>query len=94
MTVARGIGLLVFLGTLSVATIGLRGEEARVAMQIERLQRSRTDLRRESWALEMEISRLRAPGQVGDRLQRWSLNLQEPCPPSLRSGDWETVVSR
>ncbi len=82
MTISRGVYLLFLFGSLAIVVIGLRSEQARAAAQIEQLQCERPALRRESWALEMAISRLRTPERIYDRVAQWSLDLQQPCPPS------------
>lgn len=87
MTLGRGLYLLALIALIGVVLIGIRAEQVRVAAHIEALQRERVGLRRESWALELEVSRLRAPDQVGDRVARWSLDVREPRPPSERSGE-------
>ncbi len=84
MTVARGLHLLALFASLAVVVIGLRVEQMRVEANIERLQRERVELRREAWGLELEIGRLRAPERIGDRVARWSLDVEEPRPPSER----------
>jgi hypothetical protein len=78
MTIPRAFFLMVLLGSVSVAVIGLRTEQIRLASGIERMQRERSDLRRESWSLQMETARLRSPDQVRDRVVRWSLEVSRP----------------
>ncbi len=85
MTVVRGLYLLVFFGVLAIVVIEMRTEQARVAANVESLQRRRVALRREAWTLQMEISQLRAPHRISERIAYWSLELNEPRPPSESS---------
>ena len=84
MTVARGLHLLAMFASIAVVVIGLRAEQVRAAASIELLQGERVELRREAWGLELEIGRLRAPEGIVDRVARWSLDVEEPRPPSER----------
>jgi len=56
----------------------------RAAASIERLERERTTLRREAWSIQTEIARVRSPGLMRERVERWSLDLTAPMPPSER----------
>lgn len=78
MTVARGLALLLCFAVLAVATIALRSEETRLTARIHRLHGRQVELRRESWALQMEIARLKAPRQIRERVDRWRLNVLAP----------------
>lgn len=82
MTVVRGLYLLLFLAFLAVGVIEMRAEQVRVAASIEGLQLRRVELRREAWALQMEISQLRTPQQIRQCVARWALALDGPRPPS------------
>jgi len=82
MTVARVVYFLVLFAALAVAVISLRSEQFRTAAGIERLQRERMALRRESWVLQIEIGRVRRPGLIRNRVARWSLDLDAPRVPS------------
>ena len=78
MSVRRGLLLLLAFATLAVAAVHLRAEETRLAARIQQLRRERTALRRQSWALQMEIARLRAPRQIRERVDRWCLDVRAP----------------
>lgn len=78
MTVARGLFLIVLFGGLAVSAAVLRTEQATLAANIERLHRERIDLRRAAWASQLDISRLRSPSRIDDRVAVWSLGLRAP----------------
>ena len=82
MNVTRALFLLLLLGLLSVTVVVLRTEQIRVGAHIAELQGQRRAMRRGVWTLELEAGRLRSPEQIRDRVARWSLDLQEPGPPS------------
>ncbi len=94
MTVARGIYLAGFFSAMAIVVIGLRAEQVRVTTRIEQLQRERVVLRRTSWALQVEISRLRTPRRIIDRVAHWSLDVQRPRPPGERSANAYAWVDR
>ncbi len=81
MTVVRGLYLLLMFGGLAVTATLLRTEQVRVAANIERLHRERIELRRKAWASQLDISLLRAPACIDDRIAYWSLDLQAPGSP-------------
>ncbi len=93
MTIVRGLYLLSFLGVLSVGVVALRTDQIRTAANIERMRGDVLQLRRESWTLQMEIARLRTPEQVRNRVERWTLNIEQPVPPSEQVGEvqWASV---
>ncbi len=93
MTVFRGLFLLTFFGAVGVLLIAVRTEQARTGARIEALQSDRVRLRRESWSLQVEISRLRTPERIEERLNRWAIDLHKPKPPS-ETGDNDRMVSR
>ncbi|MCH7814433.1 MAG: hypothetical protein IID40_10485, partial [Planctomycetes bacterium] len=78
MTVARGLALLLGFAVLAVATVTLRSEETRLTARIQQLRGQRVELRRESWALQLEIARLKAPRQIRERVDRWRLQVLAP----------------
>ena len=82
MNVARALFLLMLLGSLSVTVVVLRTEQIRIGAHIAELQGQRRAMRRAAWTLQLEAGRLRSPEQIRDRVARWSLDLQEPGPPS------------
>ena len=84
MTLARALFFLAVFAALAIVIIGLRAEQVRAAASIERLERARVALRREGWALQAEIARVRAPMLMRERVQRWSLDMTAPVPPSER----------
>ena len=78
MTVGRGVVLLLTFVILAVCGVHLRAEETRLAARIQKLRAERAALRRESWALQVEIARLRTPDRIRDRVDRWQLQVQAP----------------
>jgi len=82
MNLVRALFLLLLLGALSVTVVLLRSEQIRVGAHIAELQGQRRAMRREAWTLQLEAGRLCSPEQIRDRVARWSLDLQEPGPPS------------
>ena len=78
MTVARGLFLLMMFGGLAVSASLLRTEQVRLATNIERLHLEQIELRRAEWASQLDISRLRAPARIDDRIAVWALGLQPP----------------
>jgi hypothetical protein len=94
MTVTRGAVVLAFFGWLAVMVVGIRSEQAMLAARIEKDVRERVVLRRESWALQMEISRLRTPDRIEDRVVQWSLDIAPPRPPSEVFSPMELMAAR
>ncbi|MCP4248655.1 MAG: hypothetical protein GY778_16540 [bacterium] len=78
MTIPRGLALLLCFAVLAVATIALRSEETRLTAQIQQLRGQQVDLRRESWALQLEIARLKAPREIQERVDHWRLQVLAP----------------
>jgi hypothetical protein len=78
VSVGRGAALLLAFGALAVVGVHLRAEETRLASRVQRLRRERIELRRESWALQMEIARVRTPQQIRGRVDRWCLEVRLP----------------
>ncbi|HUU81928.1 MAG TPA: hypothetical protein VM243_00365 [Phycisphaerae bacterium] len=87
MTVGRGVALLLAFVTLAVCVVHLRTEETRLAARIQELQRDRAALRREAWALQVEIARLGTPDQIRDRVDRWRLEVQAPVESNVKLAD-------
>lgn len=94
MTVSRAVYFLVVFAALAVAVIGLRTEQFRTAARIERLQRERMTLRRESWVLQIEIGRVRNPELIRNRVARWSLDLDAPRAPSDALLEHQMIAQR
>ena len=84
MTVGRGIVLLLTFVTLAVYGVHLRAEETRLAARIQELRNERAALRREAWAWQVEIARLRAPAQIRDRVERWQLEVCAPLQTDIK----------
>lgn len=80
MTVSRGLALLLLFVTLGVMRVHLRNEQTRLSMQIQSSRAEELELRREAWALELEIARLSAPEQIRERADRWRLDVRAPWP--------------
>ncbi len=79
MTVGRGVVLLLAFVVLAVCTVRLRTQETHLAARIQELRGERQALRREAWALQVEIARLRAPDLIRDRVERWRLAVRDPA---------------
>ena len=94
MTVPRAIFILAMFAAVAISVVTLRSEQIRVASRILDLQRQRVELRQTSWSLELEISRLRAPQQIGDRVGLWSLNLYEPGTPAEPADTVQLAMAR
>ncbi|NOS99945.1 MAG: hypothetical protein HOP29_04900 [Phycisphaerales bacterium] len=94
MTVGRAVFLLGLFAGMSICIIALRSEQARAASHIGRMQSELVELRRSKWSMQVELGRVRTPGQVRDRVARWSLALEAPAPPSEAAVRTELVVAR
>jgi cell division protein FtsL len=78
MTVARGLALLGLFAVLAIGAVHVRAEQVRMAARAQELRTEQLVLRREAWALQVEIARLRTPDQILDRVQRWELAVAPP----------------
>lgn len=78
MTVFRAGVLAGALVMLALTLVHLRAEQARYAARILALESRRIALRRELWAAQTTIARLRAPGHLHDRMQWFDMGLAPP----------------
>ena len=77
---ARGLVILLIFLSLGVAVVHVRTEQARAERNVQRLRAERAEHRRESWELQAQLSRLRAPRQIRDRVADWSINVRATWP--------------
>jgi hypothetical protein len=78
MTVGRIASFLMMMGLLGGAVIWLRSEEVRTAVRIQHMHHEEIALRRELWRNQLEISRLKAPSVVGNRVTPMQLTVIPP----------------
>jgi hypothetical protein len=81
MTVMRAVAVLLVLGGLALAVVQLRSERVRCAARVAALQSERLRMRRESWNVQMEVARLRAPERIRERVGLLDLAVELPHPP-------------
>ena len=94
MTIARGVALIVLLAGLALVKIHLQAEQMKLATSIQTLRTERMELRQQSWALQLELARLRAPDRIRDRTERWRLEVRAPWPMKLTDVEGSRVVER
>lgn len=94
MTVGRGVALILLFVGLGLVKIHLRAEQMSASTRIQVLRQERTELRQQSWALQMELARLRAPDRILDRTQRWRLEVRAPWPMKAGEVDGSRLVKR
>jgi len=94
VTVGRGVALLLLLVGLALVKIHFRAEQMKSSGRIQAFREERTELRRQSWALQLELARLRAPDRVLDRAERWRLEVRAPWPVDLTDVDGHPLVKR
>ena len=82
MTVGRITGLLVAFGLIALAVVHLRVEQARTARRIQNIQMELVEIRRDFWGTQLAIARLKAPHEVGKRVEELRLQVTAPYPPS------------
>jgi hypothetical protein len=87
MTVARLTGLMLILGAIALVVVHLRVEQARTARRIQKIQMELVGIRRESWAAQLAIARLKAPQRLEKRVEELHLRVAAPYPPPGREGD-------
>ena len=73
MTIPRMVGLLVVLAVVGLGVVVIRVDQAAISQRIQDLQFRQTELRRKLWTQEMELARLRSPGMIRDRAERFGL---------------------
>ncbi len=83
MTVGRGLVLIALFVGMGLLRVHLRSEETRMSARIQNLLHERIQLRRESWALQMEIARLSTPDRIRNRTDQWRLEVRAPWPMNL-----------
>lgn len=82
MTVSRITGLLIVFGLIALAVVHLRIEETRTARRIQTIQMELVEIRRDSWATQLAIARLKAPSRVEKRVEELELRVLAPYPPA------------
>ena len=94
MTVGRGLALLLLFVSAAVWRVHLRADEARLAARSQALRAERVELRREAWALQMEIACLSTPAQIRERADRWRLEVRAPWPEFVNLEEHRLASSR
>lgn len=74
----RIVVLLFAFGAAAVAVAGIRAEQARSILRIQRLRLQELELLAELRSLELQIARLRSPGQIEGRIKRFELPVVRP----------------
>lgn len=88
MTALRVSFLICSFALIALALVHLRTEQIRCASRSLRLEADWIELRRESWKLQSEIARLRAPGSIHDRTMWFQTDLVAPTTPTgFRRGE-------
>ncbi len=67
MTALRAGVALAVIGSICLLVVLLRAEKVRLEARAEAALSRMLDARREAWNLQMEIARLRTPGQIRSR---------------------------
>jgi hypothetical protein len=65
------VGLLLALTVVGLGVVVIRVDEAAISQRIQELQFRQTELRRQLWTQEMELARLRSPGMIRERAERF-----------------------
>ncbi len=82
MTTIRVGFLVMTFCLLAVMLVHIRSEQVRSASRSLRLENEWIDLRRETWKVQSEIARLRAPGSIHDRTKWFETDLVAPASPT------------
>ena len=88
MTGGRACALLLALAGIAFTVVWLRGEQTRAAARTLSLESRWIQLRRELWAAQTAVARLRTPHAIRDRLDWFEPSLTPP-----ESGPMRLVVS-
>ena len=75
MTIPRMVGLLVALAVVGLGVVVIRVDQAAISQRIQDLQFRQTAVGRQLWTQEMELARLRSPGMIRDRAERFGLQV-------------------
>lgn len=87
MTVPRIAGLMLILGAIALSVVHLRVEEARAARRIQKIQLELVEIRREAWATQLAIARLKAPQRLEKRVEELRLQVAAPYPSAEAAAD-------
>lgn len=82
MTTMRISFLVLSFGVLAVGLVHLRSEQVRSAAVALKWESEWINLRRETWKVQAEIARLRAPGSIHDRTKWFQTDLVAPSTPT------------
>lgn len=69
MSAARAAILLISFVVLALCVVGLRLEQTRAAARAIRLELRQVEARRELWALQARMARLRSPERIRTRME-------------------------
>ena len=78
MSVFRAVGLLIAIMLIGLAMVDLRHMTAQHAHQVHKLYRKRTTLQRQLWQGRLELTALRSPGQIQQRVSKLGLQVIYP----------------
>ncbi len=78
MSVSKACGLLACFALISIFVVFLRAEQARSVQRALAHEQEWVRLRRELWALQAEVARLKTPDQIRERVYRFRVNLLSP----------------
>ena len=92
MTGVRAIALLVALSGIAFAVVWSRGEQTRVAARILNHEARWVELRRELWAVQTSVARLRTPQRVYDRYDWFGIDLDPPRAAGFSLRDYSRVL--
>ncbi|MBX3396293.1 MAG: hypothetical protein KF841_13095 [Phycisphaerae bacterium] len=79
MTVARALIVLGMLVSIGVTIVGIRGESAKAAERIQRLDQRKINIRQKLWAKEIELAKLRGPEAIRKRAAELKLDVVPPA---------------
>ncbi len=78
MSVFRAVGLLIAIMLIGLAMVDLRHMTAQHAHQVHKLYRKRTALQRQLWQSRLELTALRSPRQIQQRVSKLGLQMIYP----------------
>ncbi|MGB0716236.1 MAG: hypothetical protein ACPGXK_10180 [Phycisphaerae bacterium] len=70
MSATRASVLLVIFVGLALATVGLRLEQTRAAARAVKFELKQVEARRELWAVQARMARLRSPERIRERVEQ------------------------
>lgn len=94
MKVGRVCGLIVGLGVIALGLVALRIAQARSASRALQREGEWVAMRRDLWSVQTRVARLKTPGQVRTRAERFGIDLVEPVEEDRRAATGAAVPAR